>query len=388
MNAVTMPLADPLSGVKIIDVDTHWSEPEDLWTSRAPAKIRDRMPRPRVVDGKRQWMMGDQTISSLGAASVVGKDGSVCQDWSWSTWQVEDAHPGCSQTKARVGLMDEQGVWAQIVYPNIMGFGGHRAMQIDAELRLAATQIYNDALAEMQEESGQRLFGMALLPWWDVKDAVAEIHRCAAMGLRGVNINPAPHSHGLPDLADDHWNPLWEACVTHDAPVNFHIGATEESMDWFGSAGWPSLSDNSRLSVGGTMLFLDQAKILSNLLLSGIFDRFPALKVVSVESGIGWIPFVLQQLQYSGRRGKQSLTPMEYFRRNMSACFWFEKEDVEFLIKTIGEDNVMFETDFPHPACLYPDAYDYLRNSLAGADPGLVRKVASTNAARIYNIPL
>jgi predicted TIM-barrel fold metal-dependent hydrolase len=143
------------------------------------------------------------------------------------------------------------------------------------------------------------------------------------------------------------------------------------------------------MSVGGTKMFLDQAIIMSNLLISDLFDRFPKLTIVSVESGIGWLPFVLQQLKYSSRKRKpRSLTPTEYFRRNMAACFWFENENLAQIIQLVGEDNVMFETDFPHPACLFPDAYDYLRGALADAGPELVNKVVSTNAARVYNIPL
>jgi predicted TIM-barrel fold metal-dependent hydrolase len=390
MNAVAAPAADPLAGIKIIDCDTHWSEPEDLWTSRAPASMRDRLPQVRVHDGKRRWMMNESALSGAGVASVVAKDGSVCEDWTtWQTWGVEDAHPACSQPKARVELMDQMGVWAQVVYPNILGFGGHKAMKIEPELRLAATQIYNDALADMQTESGQRLFGMALLPWWDVKESVAELRRCAAMGLRGININPTPHAHGLPDLADKHWNPLWEECVAHGLPVNFHIGASEESMNWFWNSGWPSLPDMSKISMGGVMLFMDQCVNIANLLVSDLFDRFPTLTCVSVESGIGWLPYLLEQQTYAARRrGKRALTPKEYFRRNMAACFWYESDDVEHVIRRLGEDNIMFETDFPHPGGMYPDAYDYLRNSLAGADPALLKKVTSTNAARIYNIPV
>jgi predicted TIM-barrel fold metal-dependent hydrolase len=335
-------------------------------------------------------MMSDSALAGPGAASVIAKDGSVCEDWAtWQSWYVDDVHPACSQPKARVALMDQMGVWAQVVYPNIMGFGGHKAMKIDAESRHAAVQIYNDALCDMQRESGERLFGMALLPWWDVKASVAELKRCAAMGLRGININPTPHAHGLPDLADHHWNPLWEACEANRLPVNFHIGASEDSMNWFWNSGWPSLPPMSKLAMGGVMLFMDQCVNIANLLVSDLFDRFPTLQVVSVESGIGWLPYLLESQTYGARRrGGHSLTPKEYFRRNMAACFWYERDDIENVIRRLGEDNIMFETDFPHPGGMYPGAYDYLRDSLAGADPALLKKVTSTNAARIYNIPV
>jgi predicted TIM-barrel fold metal-dependent hydrolase len=385
------PIANPLAGIKVIDVDTHWSEPPDLWTSRAPASMRDSMPQRKVLDGQLRWMMGDKTIFILGAASVVAKDGSMAQDMGFAKWQVEDVHPACYDTKARTSLMDEEGVYAHVVYPNILGFGGQRAMMIEADHRLAATQIYNDALAEMQQESGQRIFGMALIPWWDVNLARTEIRRCAAMGLRGVNLNSAPHLNGLPDLADPYWDPMWEECVKHDLPINFHIGASDEAMDWIGTSGWPSMPEAKRMMVGSAMLTMDQVKLVVNFMISGILDRFPTMKVVSVESGIGWIPFFLNQLDYGivfnpMKKIDMKLTPSEYFRRNFTACFWFENENLEHLIKTVGEDNVMFETDFPHPTCLYPSGLS--RVTAALTDRRLLEKICSTTAARIYNIPI
>ena len=110
-----------------------------------------------------------------------------------------------------------------------------------------------------------------------------------------------------------------------------------------------------------------------------------------VESGIGWIPFVLAQMEYGitfnpGKKVGLSLTPKEYFQRNFSACFWFENEDMENMIRKVAEDNVMFETDFPHPTCLYPDGLGRLTQAVQ--DRSLLEKVTSTNAARIYNIPI
>src|SRR5690606_38850536 len=141
--------------------------------------------------------------------------------------QYDDVHPGSSQIRERLAVMDEVGIYAHIVYPNILGFGGQAAAKVDPALRLACVQIYNDAMAEMQQDSGQRLFPMALLPWWDVRAAVQETERAHRLGLRGININSDPHTHRLddgspiPDLAGTHWDPLWEACQALEMPVNF-----------------------------------------------------------------------------------------------------------------------------------------------------------------------
>ena len=196
--------------------------------------------------------------------------------------------------------MDEEGIWAQIVYPNVLGFGGQRAMKVDPELRLVATQIYNDAMAELQAESGERLLPMALLPWWDIKLAVVEAERCAAMGMRGININSDPHTHGMPDLCGDYWYPLWELCSDRGMPVNFHIGASDASMSWYGDTPWPSQSPGTQAGDRRhDAVHLSNARVICNIIVSGMLDRYPKLKFVSVESGIGWLPFMLEALRLS-----------------------------------------------------------------------------------------
>ena len=231
MSKTTIPAV--MQGIRVVDADTHISEVGDLWTSRAPAKYKDRVPQRMELDGVYTWTIdGKHNLGTGSAVSAVRADGFKSQGFEFLEWTVEKAHPGASNTKARVAVMDQEGIQAQIGYPNVLGFGGHRASMVDPEIRLVSSQIYNDAMAEMQEESGQRIFPMALLPWWDVKEATAEAKRCAKMGLRGVNINSDPQNHGLPNLGDPHWNPLWEACVADDLPANFPIGASDSSTSF------------------------------------------------------------------------------------------------------------------------------------------------------------
>src|SRR5207237_460803 len=155
--------------------------------------------------------------------------------------QIEEVHPASYSVPERLELMDACGINAQILYSNILGFGGQHAVKVGDQLRLASVQIYNDAMAEIQAESGARIFPMALLPWWDVKLSVKEIERTSKLGLRGININSDPHffvtydGTNLPDLGQEYWNPMWEACEALDLPINFHIGASEHAMDFAGS---------------------------------------------------------------------------------------------------------------------------------------------------------
>ena len=110
--------------------------------------------------------------------------------------------PARTTSTPRLAVMDEQGIYAQIVYPNVVGFGGQRFDDVvDPTLKSLCATIYNDAMAEIQEESGGRMFPMAILPWWDIDAAVAEVARVHALGLRGINTNSDPQNQGFPDLA-------------------------------------------------------------------------------------------------------------------------------------------------------------------------------------------
>ena len=286
-------------GLCIIDADTHLTEPHDLWTARAPKGYEDRVPQVHDVDGIPTWTMDGKALSRAGASGVVGADGVKVPGTTFFQWNIEDVHPAAYDVDARVALMDEQGIWAQIVYPNTVGFGGQKFQDIgDETLRRLSVELYNDAMAEIQDRSAQRLFPMGIVPWWDVDLAVREIERMATLGLRGVNTTTAPHDHGLPDLGDEHWNPMWEAVSGLGLPLNFHIGASESSLSWFGSVPWPSLNGDQKLGLGSAMMYLNNAGVIGNIIYSGVLERFPELQVVSVESGVGWIPFLLKALDY------------------------------------------------------------------------------------------
>lgn len=386
-------------GRKVIDADTHLVEPFDLWSSRAPASLKDRLPRVVTKDGIRSWIIDDSKVLLKGAAPActISKDGEKWPGLEMNQKQLEDVHPGACSVKERLEVMDRMGVDAQIVYPNILGFGGQGTVQVDGELRLATIKIFNDAMAELQADGGNRLFPMAMLPWWDVDECVREIERVHAMGLKGLNINSDPHSFkdsygaNLPDLGQDHWYPMWEICEALDLSINFHIGASEESMDFFGDQGWPGLHNDLRVSLGGAMLFINNGKTMCNLILSGLLDRYTKLKFVSVESGLGWIPFLLEAMDYQmsetgANAFKLRKKPSEYFKSNFYACFWFERRNLVHDIRRLGVENCLFETDYPHPVCLYPvDNMDAALDGLTEPEKNLV---LSGNAARIYHIPI
>ncbi len=384
-----------IADIKVIDSDTHLSEPYDLWTSRAPKQWKERVPQVREIDGKRTWIInGDTKMGYATPASVIRKNGEKIRGWSFMQCRMEDVHPGGSDIKERLRYMDETGIWAQIIYPNFLGFGGQRAAQLDEDIRLISFQLYNDAMAEIQQESGNRIFPMAMMPWWNIEMSANEAIRCHKMGLRGINMNNHPQSQGLPDLGHRDWDRLWEVCNDLNLPINFHIGASDESASWFTTLPWPSQTADQKLALGSAMLFVNNASVLANLIFSGVMERYPKLKFASVESGVGWIPFLLEALDYQleqevpGASEIMSMTPSEYFRRQVYACFWFERKGLSAALEALGPDNLMFETDFPHPTCLYPAALSYPAEGLKGVDHEVLRKLMSSNAAKVYSIPV
>jgi predicted TIM-barrel fold metal-dependent hydrolase len=386
-------------GRKVVDVDTHLTEPHDLWTSRAPASLRDRVPQVREINGKRSWIIDGSVIIGEGAnpSSTIAADGNKWLGLEFMTRSIEECHPASYRVKERVEMLDKTGISAQIVYPNILGFGGQNAAMVDPELRLASVQIYNDAMAEMQADSGSRIFPMALVPWWDVKLASKEAERIKGLGLRGLNINSDPHTHKgldgsqLPNLGKPYWDEFWDTCTGLDLPINFHIGASDQSMDWFGSQYWPGMEFELAMGIGGAMMFVNNGRVMANLIFSGLLDRYEKLTFVSVESGLGWIPFILEALdmQYTetgARTQKLRRMPSEYFATNFLACFWFERKNLSTTIRQLGVDNVMFETDFPHPICLYP--IDNVDSAMVDLTEEEKVKVLSGNAARVYKLDL
>jgi predicted TIM-barrel fold metal-dependent hydrolase len=221
---------------------------------------------------------------------------------------------------------------------------------------------------------------------------VSEVTRAGKAGITGIVMTDQPEAFGFPYLDDPHWEPLWHTLEDFGMPCNFHIGAGA-SFDFVAKSMWSSLSPQRKLAYGSVALFLDNFRVIANLILSGLLDKHPNLKFVSVESGIGWVPFVLEALEYQfdesvpDEREGLSLRPKEYFRRQIYASFWFEDFGPRAAIETIGEDNVMFETDFPHPTCLYPKSQEHITNVLADLDDTVRRKVLRDNAVAVYHLP-
>jgi uncharacterized protein len=380
----------------VVDADSHWCEPPDLFTRMAPAAYKDRVPRVEVVDGQTMWVFDGHPVGRFSAAGVIDRNGVKEEaNIALNQWDHDMVHVAAWDPKVRLQVLDECGIDAQVIFPSTIGLGGQDlGMVSDDALRHLAIELYNDRMAEIQGDSGNRLLPMPLMPAWSVDSCVREAERVAAQGARGVNMTSDPQDLGAPDLANRAWDPFWEACAGLKLPVHFHIGASVTGMTFYGQYAWESHEPNVKLAIGGTLLFIGNARVVTNTILAGIFDRHPELKMVSVESGVGWIPFILEALDYEmsenapRQLAQMQKKPSEYFRSNFYATFWFEnnRNKLPDLIDAVGEDSILFETDFPHPTCLYPNPLQSVEAKMATLPEATRSKIMGENARKLYRL--
>ncbi len=380
----------------VIDADSHFTEPPDLFTRVAPAAFRERVPRVEQVDGVPHWVFDGHVLGQATMACVIGRDGNKASaDLGLNQWQIDDIHVGAHDPVARLAVLDECGIDAQVIFPSTIGLGGQDLGVVDdPALCKLVVELYNDQMAAIQAESGDRLLPMPIMPAWDVDTCIAEAKRVGALGARGVNMTSDPQDLGAPDLANRAWDPFWATCTDLQLPVHFHIGASATSMGFYGQYPWGSHPMNTKLAIGGTLLFIGNARVVTNLILSGMFDRHPDLRMVSVESGVGWIPFILEALDYEmaenapDELAQLKRMPSEYFRTNLYATFWFEnnRNKLPELIDAVGADRILFETDFPHPTCLYPNPLQTVEAKMAVLAPEVRKKIYGENARSLYRL--
>jgi predicted TIM-barrel fold metal-dependent hydrolase len=415
VTTVTDPAIDDVLGeLRIVDCDAHFTEPPDLWTSRAPASMRAAVPVQRTIDGVTAWYVGDHVFASVGGNTIGKGHRKVLGTQTLQPFNTIDA--ASWDVPARLALLDEMGVYAQILYPNAIGFASNSMFSIqDLSLRNTVQATYNDFLVDIQHQSGNRLFPQAVLPVWDMDLTVKEMTRLRDQGITGFTISDKPHTVGLPDLDAPYFEPMWSLGNDMGSVFNFHIGSgglrqmetedpvvAEKIRRGSAVAGpnpdiyWESFGPQRRLAILATQFYMSNVRIITNLCMSDLFDRYPNVKVASAESGIGWIPFVLEAIEYQldemvtepDEVKLQQRRPSEYFHDHIFVTFWFERVGPTKLLEDIGVGNVLVETDIPHPTCIYPGARERIASVMAGLDPFTRQRVLQDNAVELYGLPI
>ena len=338
----------------LISADSHVIEPEGLWQKELPQTFKDRAP---GFGGRRR---GD--------------------------------HPGGMDKTQRVNEMAADGVSAEVLYPT----HGLRTLSLDdPELEEACVRVYNDWIADYCRAAPDRLIGLGMLSMYNVDHAIQEMARAREAGLRGCIIWQVPPPE-LPFTAD-HYERFWAAAQDMGMPVNLHIlsGHGYSKRRSFGQQESP-VSDRAleqeRQSVNEKLI--QAMDSLYDLIFSGVFERYPRLKVVLVENEIGWIPFLLEQWDYYFQRHgvdrpgvRLKRLPSECFHQQVYATFFNDAVGGRML-SWWGEDNCMWSNDYPHGNSTWGHSREIVARDMGDLPSERRAKLLRDNVARLYEIAI
>ncbi|MEA2640676.1 MAG: hypothetical protein QOF51_2070 [Chloroflexota bacterium] len=331
-----------------VSADSHVAEKPDLWERNLPAKYRDRGPRfPRIQLGR-----GNHAVSG-----------------GWDPVQ-------------RLKDMAADGIAAEVLFPTLAKDIYVQCGE-DPELAQACDRVYNDFMIEFCSEASERLWGQAHIGLWNMDYATAELARAKQAGLRGATIWIIPPP-GL-GFTTDHYERFWSAAEELDMPISMHINTgfgfyTDRSHE-------DRMATVARQSYGHKMVAM---QALSELILSGVFERHPRLKMVIAEYEVGWIPFWLEDLDRKFARRSEPLTPLkpsDYFNRQIYATF--TQDGVGgFLLQQWGANNFMWSNDYPHPGGVWPFSDDVIELTLGNVSPESRAKIVGGTVAKVYGMPI
>lgn len=369
---------------KIFSADSHVSEPGDLWVQRIDREFRFRAPRleQRERDGRLQdvWLYEGFPPHPVGVGlGAAGRDG---ESFRAAGKGYAEALPGGWDPAERLKDQDIDGVEGEVLHTTL----AFRLFWLqDAKLQRACFRVYNDWLSEYCSFSPRRLVGVPLISLYDVDEGVAELRRAARLGLRGAMIFLSPPAP-CPPYTSKLYDPFWAAAEEMDMPLVLHeiTGGAESRLS-------PSSYWDENQSLGAIVQPHEAQRTLAQLILSGVLERFPRLKVISAENGTDWLPWWIGRLERSARRAgsyptRLSLTPVEYYRRQIYFTYIDEPHAVENR-ERIGVDRLMFATDYPHSASTWPRSQRVVERDTAAMQPEVRRQLIHDNVLSVFNIP-
>ena len=365
-----------MTAERIVSADSHVVEPADVWTARIEPRFADRAPHVVKKVGKRE---GDFFVcENLPPFPVKGfaLAGLDPKDYAQATMTgYAGVPPGAWDPTERIKDQDKDGVSAEVLYPSL-------AMSLfqlqDGELRTASFRAYNDWLADYVSQNPKRLAGIALIPLDDPQLAAAELERVARKGLKGGMIWAEPP--GERPYHDHVYDPFWATAQDHDVPLSLHI-LTERSREAAAFdfvIKYPTLHHATQRS-------------LSGFILGGVLERFPRLKIVSVENDVGWIGHFIQRLDHSYDKFRFTAKdvipnlPSFYFHRQVYATFQDDRVGV-VTRHFAGVENLMWASDFPHADSTWPNSREVIARDFQDVPAPERQRIIADNAAELYGV--
>ena len=357
----------------VVDADGHVTEPPTMWREYVEQPFRERAPRPALDErGHPCMVIDDKIIMRHAMLLTFGPDYDIA---------AARIAPGGWDPQARLRDMEADGIGAAILFPSI---GFYFPEIADAALMAALCRAYNDWLADYCRAAPQRLFGIAMLPLVDVEESVRELERATEkLGFRGAFMRPNPYA-GRP-IHHPAYERLWTAAAALGVPVTVHEGLSD---------GIPTLGrDRFENPVMLHVLShpFEQMAACAGLILNGVLERHPTLKVAFLESGSAWLPYWLDRLDgHVETWGKLvpavRMKPSVYFRRQCFISTDPEDGVVDVVVRHVGDECIVWASDYPHPDAHFPGSVDESLGKMAGIGEDSRRKIFAENAARLYGI--
>ncbi|MEC7292269.1 MAG: amidohydrolase family protein [Actinomycetota bacterium] len=389
---------------KIISADDHVIEPAHVWQDRMPSKHKELAPKIIIAP------LGDITLNDGVWLETPGTGDKMAAWWHFENkrYQIkqmvacpgippeevtmegvtyDDIAPGCYDPIARLADMDINHVEASLCFPNYPRFCGQLFSEADdLELGLLCVQAYNDwMIDEWCGSSGGRLIPLCIVPLWDAELAAKEIYRVAEKGCRAVAWSELPAWLGRPGLHGDFWDPFLKACEETQTVICMHIGSGTKTVQ---------TSPEAPTVVTANLIVCNSAASMIDWIFSGKFEQFPNLKLLYAESQIGWIPYFIERADDTWRthqwaQGEKRIPkpPSHYYKQHVYSCFFKDTVGID-LLDRIGEDNVLFETDYPHQDGTFPNTLAIAEELFGHLEQETIDKIARNNAIKLFGLTI
>ncbi len=365
----------------LVSVDDHVVEPAHMFEGRVERKYADAAPLfVKRDDGTMAWRYDGQEIHNTALNAVAGRPP---EEFGTEPTRIEEIRTGCYDIDDRIKDMNANGVLGSLNFPSFPRFCGQLFAETkDKDQAAAMVRAYNDwHIDEWAGTHPGRIIPLAIPMLWDPQSAAAEVRRAAAKGCHAVSFSSSPYDLGLPSLYSDHWDPFWQACVDEGTVVCMHLGSNSRP---------PMTSPDAPIELVYTLSPISLFSAGADLLWSGVFRKFPTLRVALSEGGIGWLPYFLERVDYIHRHTRYwtgtdlgGRLPSEIFSEHVILCFIDDAVGIENR-HHLNLDNITWECDYPHSDSTWPEAPEVLMASLGGVPDAEIDKITHLNAMRHF----
>jgi predicted TIM-barrel fold metal-dependent hydrolase len=383
--------------MQLISVDDHLIEHPRVWQDRLPNKYLEAGPKvieapedmsdsyglgQKISKGRQVWTLDGQIYPELGLNAVAGRPRDQI---GTDPINFDEMLPGCYDPAARVADMDVDGVQAALLFPSFPRFSGTLFSFLpDRELARLCIQAWNDyVIEEWVTPYPDRFISMAILPFWDLDQSLAELDRLADHDLRAVSFCENPAKLGYPSFHSGHWDPLFAALAERQIIVCTHFGTSGQIM---------RTADDAPFAVNTSLMGTNSMATVVDLLFSPVFHRHPTLKFSISEGGIGWIPWLLERADQVWERHRfyqninQTARPSDLFREHIWGCFIQDQFGIDSRY-AIGVDNLTWECDYPHSDSYWPNSRKIVEEMFHEVPSEEVRAIVETNARTLFRFP-